>query len=80
MGNGAGAAAVGLNAGGNVVSSETRAYVADKLTVNARVVIGLRVKNYSGMLDASKNEVLPGVPAAVAVAWMSIETARTMVR
>ncbi|MBU0750688.1 MAG: hypothetical protein KJ787_00105 [Gammaproteobacteria bacterium] len=61
VGNGAGAAGVGLNVGANVVSSQTRAYVADLSTVNARGnAAGSEV--YSGTIDNATPAALAAVP------------------
>ncbi len=59
VGNGAGAAGVGVNVGANVISSQTRAYVAEGSTVNAR---GNADANeiYDGTLSSS-----PGAAATV---------------
>jgi filamentous hemagglutinin family protein len=62
VGNGAGAAAVGVNAGVNVISSQTRAYVAENSAVNARgKTAGTQV--YSGTIaDATAAQTPPAVP------------------
>lgn len=59
-GNGAGAAGVGLAIGANVVSSQTRAYVADNSAVNAR---GNEAATdvYSGAIDNTTPTAMPTV-------------------
>ncbi|MFZ2267304.1 MAG: leukotoxin LktA family filamentous adhesin [Azonexus sp.] len=60
IGNGAGAAAVGISIGANVISSHTRAYVAENSTVNARG--NAAASNvYSGAISSTPG-ALPDVP------------------
>ncbi|WP_217637543.1 hypothetical protein [Desulfuromusa kysingii] len=62
VGNGAGAAGVGVNVGANVISNQTRAYVADNSTVNARGNAEV-MDIYTGTVDVNNTAALPEAPA-----------------
>ena len=62
VGNGAGAAAVGGGVAANVITSQTRAFVSDHSSVDARGNLGTGMTVYTGELDGTKVGTLPSVP------------------
>ncbi len=63
VGNGAGAAGVGVNVGANVISNQTRAFVADNSTINARGDSASTMAVYTGTVDVDNPTALPEAPA-----------------
>ncbi len=62
VGNGAGAAGVGVNVGANVISNQTHAYVADNSTVNASGDSAATMDVYTGTVDVDIPSALPEAP------------------
>jgi len=63
VGNGAGAAAVGVNVQANIISNKTRAFVADNSTVNARGNSLATMSILTGTVDTAITSTLPQAPA-----------------